>query len=302
MQEDLLAATESVGAEVRRGVTVRNVETGAAPAVTIDVNGREETLRARLVVGADGRGSRVRDQLGLTPERDPERLVVAGLLLGDADVPDHTVHVFRMAGEGRGALFFPQPGKRTRAYYIYRKRGARLGLSGPAAVPRVLDACIAIGVPEGWLQRATAAGPLAEFEGADTWVSHPYCDGVALIGDAASSNDPAWGNGLSLTLRDIRALREAVLGTTNWVEAGAAYGQAHAAYFGNIRRVTRWLTDLMYEIGSEADAARARAFPLMATDRSRSLDYIAHGPETPSDEQARRRFFGEDAEPPAPPG
>jgi|TARA_B100001964_G_scaffold218375_1_gene259332 hypothetical protein len=37
----------------------------------------------------------------------------------------------------------------------------------------------------------------------------------------------------------------------------------------------------------------------MQTDRSRSLDYIALEPDTPSDEATRRRFFGEDVEPPA---
>jgi menaquinone-9 beta-reductase len=27
----------------------------------------------------------------------------------------------------------------------------------------------------------------------ETWVEHPYRDGLALIGDAAGSTDPTWG-------------------------------------------------------------------------------------------------------------
>ncbi len=231
--------------------------------------------------------------------RDPERLIAAGLLLDNTTVPDHSVHVFRVSEKGTGALFFPQPNGRTRSYYIYRLQGERLGLSGAAAVARALQAYRDTGVPADWIDRATAGGPLAEFSGFDTWVEHPYTEGVALVGDAASTNDPAWGNGLSLTLRDVRALREALNANDDWTAAGVAYGQAHATYFLAIRRVTRWLTSLMYEVGPEADAARARAFPLMQTDRSRSLDYIALGPDTPSDEETRRRFFGEDVEPPA---
>jgi menaquinone-9 beta-reductase len=39
-------------------------------------------------------------------------------------------------------------------------------------------------------------GPLASFDGADTWVEHPFKDGLALIGDAGASSDPSFGQGL----------------------------------------------------------------------------------------------------------
>ncbi len=53
MQEAMLGAAEAVGADVRRGVTVREVRPGAPPSVTVEHDGRSETLTARLVVGAD---------------------------------------------------------------------------------------------------------------------------------------------------------------------------------------------------------------------------------------------------------
>jgi 2-polyprenyl-6-methoxyphenol hydroxylase-like FAD-dependent oxidoreductase len=46
---------------------------------------------------------------------------------------------------------------------------------------------------------AEPRGPLPSFDLTETWVNHPYRDGVALIGDAAGASDPVWGQGLSLT-------------------------------------------------------------------------------------------------------
>lgn len=295
MQETMLETAARAGATVWRGVAVRDLDPGTPVKVRIERNTREECLTARLVAGADGRTSVVRRWLGTTPWRGETRLKTAGVLLDGVTAPDDSVHVFRNATQGHGVLMFPLGTGRVRTYYIHRVREEDDGaLSGHRQLPALLEACHTLGVPEEWLAHAVPAGPLAEFDGADTWVRHPYRDGVALIGDAASSNDPAWGNGLSLTLRDVRTLSESLLGNPDWNEAGHRYAEAHDRYFGSINRITGWLTDLMYEIGAEADARRARAFPRMEEDRTRSPDYIALGPEAPHDEQARRRMFGED--------
>ena len=57
MQETLLAAAENVGAQVRRGVTVEQIEPGVTPAVVVS-GSKSERVTARLVVAADGRGAR----------------------------------------------------------------------------------------------------------------------------------------------------------------------------------------------------------------------------------------------------
>ena len=294
MQEVMLQAAEDAGAEVRRGVTVSEVEPGQPPRAVLRSGKKRETVTAILVVGADGRNSRVRSWGGFEATRDPERLVVAGVLLERARAPHTSIHIFRDSSRGEGGLFFPLSENQVRTYFIYRKVGARRGLSGQSRVPDLIQACVRMGVPRDWLEQAQAGGPLAEFDGADTWIRHPYRQGVALIGDAASSNDPSWGNGLSLTLRDARVLAEELLGQEDWEVAGNNYARTHDHHFGVINSVTRWLAELLYEVGSEAEAVRQRVFPQMSTDRSRSLDYIALGPETPSDETARRRFFCED--------
>src|ERR1700730_3708823 len=50
MQEALLGEAQRAGAEVRRGVSVTNVEPGPNPSVTASSDGREERISARLVV------------------------------------------------------------------------------------------------------------------------------------------------------------------------------------------------------------------------------------------------------------
>jgi 2-polyprenyl-6-methoxyphenol hydroxylase-like FAD-dependent oxidoreductase len=293
MQEVMLQAAGDAGADIRRGVEVKTVEPGSAPQVIVVANGHEKVHRARLIVGADGRGSRVRKWAGFDPWQAPGRMRVAGLLLDEAEVPLDSVHVFRNSPEGSGALFFPQRDGRVRAYAIRRSRPDQRPLSGKRNTDGFLDFLRKTGVPPEWISHARPAGPMAEFDGADTWVKHPYAEGVALIGDAASSNDPSWGNGLSLTVRDARVLSESLLEDDDWDSAAGSYASRHDEYFGAIHRITDWLSELLYEIGPEAEARREKAFGAMSDGRSRNPDFIALGPEAPNDEAARRRMFGE---------
>ncbi len=73
-----------------------------------------------------------------------------------------------------------------------------------------------------------------------------------------------------------------------------AYAEERDRYYGSLRRIETWLTDMFYEVGPEADAWRAHALPRLAAEPQRGLDLLAWGPDLPSDEHTRRRFFGED--------
>jgi 2-polyprenyl-6-methoxyphenol hydroxylase-like FAD-dependent oxidoreductase len=137
------------------------------------------------------------------------------------------------------------------------------------------------------------AGPLATFDPTDNWVDHPYRDGVALIGDAAATSDPTWGQGMSLTFFDARSLSEKLLASDDWESAGHAYAAEHDWCWEAIRLSDTWYTDLFLEPGPEADATRARALPLILADPTRVPDAPVSGPECRADETARRRFFGE---------
>ncbi len=115
-----------------------------------------------------------------------------------------------------------------------------------------------------------------------------------MIGDAAATSDPAWGQGLALTVRDVRVLRDALLSHANWDEAGRAYAAAHDSHYGVIHRVEHWLSEMFFATGAVGEAYRAKALPLIAQDPTRVPDHVASGPELPADETVRKRFFGEE--------
>jgi 2-polyprenyl-6-methoxyphenol hydroxylase-like FAD-dependent oxidoreductase len=87
MQEVLLQAATDAGAEVRRGASVRDVRSGGVPTVAVEQEGRVEEIQARLIVGADGRGSVVRKWAGFPVHQDPERLVISGMLFEEMFTP-----------------------------------------------------------------------------------------------------------------------------------------------------------------------------------------------------------------------
>jgi 2-polyprenyl-6-methoxyphenol hydroxylase-like FAD-dependent oxidoreductase len=295
MQRTLLDAAEAAGAIVRRDTVVVGVVPGDAPAVRIRTAHGEEHVSARLVVGADGRRSMVRGWAGFIVNQDPPRLVIAGVLHEGLGAPEDAVQYFQNPSRGQGALIFPIGQQRFRSYAISGV-SQRRSLSGSRHIADFVDACITTGVPRDWYSGASVAGPLAAYPGADCWVDHPYRDGVALIGDAAAASDPSWGCGLSLTLRDVRVLRDCLLGTDDWQAAAHSYAQQHDRYYLALHRVEDWLTQLLYETGPMADARRARVLPHWANERDRVPDLPGLGPDTPSDEAARRRFFAEDVD------
>jgi 2-polyprenyl-6-methoxyphenol hydroxylase-like FAD-dependent oxidoreductase len=121
---------------------------------------------------------------------------------------------------------------------------------------------------------------------------------VALIGDAAATSDPAFGQGLSLTLRDARVLRDQLLAASDSQSdqqaAGHAYAAEHDRYYSVTHKVDNWFRQVFLEQGPEADERRAKALPLLAEDQTRAPDHLLSGPDLPSDESVRRRFFGEE--------
>lgn len=295
LQDSLLEHARNSGANVWRGVRVSgaSVREDAPPSVLVERNGSQTRISGRLVVGADGRGSPTRGWAGFSVNRDPERNLVAGVLLDNVALSDDATHAWLNTEKGHFILNFPQGGGRARVYLCYAE-GSERRYGGLADIPAVLGECVASGVPAEVYADAIPAGPLATFEGRTTWTESAYLKGVALVGDAAANTDPTWGQGLSMSLRDARVLKELLLSHDDWDTAGQAYAEARNEYFSVIHSMENWQTQLLMETGPEADAARGRAFRSWREDRTRNPDTFLSGPGSPLGESERRRYFGED--------
>ena len=141
--------------------------------------------------------------------------------------------------------------------------------------------------------KAEDIGPLASFEGGDSWVEHPYRAGIALLGDAAGTTDPSFGQGMSLSLRDARTLRDELSSSSDWDVAGHRYAEQHDTYFQRCRTAAGWFRTIFQEQTPEAASRRKRALPLIAEDPTRVPDHLFSGPDMPLDDDVRARFFGE---------
>src|SRR5262249_5679671 len=149
---------------------------------------------------------------------------------------------------------FPQGKRRLRAYVAYRSDTGVRRLSGKDKIPDFLAVFARSGVPAEWMAGVEPAGPLAAFEGADSWVELPYRDGVVLGGDAAATSDPVWGAGMSLTLRDVRVLRDALLGSSDWDAAARTYAEEHDRYYQRLHTAEDWMGTMWFDPSPEGDA------------------------------------------------
>jgi 2-polyprenyl-6-methoxyphenol hydroxylase-like FAD-dependent oxidoreductase len=278
---------------VRRGASVREVRPGAPPVVVVEQDGNLQEIAVRLVVGADGRSSGLRRSSSrFEVKQDPPFLIISGVLLENMPIAEDTGFIYLNPVLSQASYLFPQGGGRVRAYSAYPVT-AGFRLQGHHDLPRFIQESIAAGAPAPVFEGVRAAGPLASFDAADTWVEHPYAAGVVLVGDAAAADDPSWGQGLSLTMRDVRVLRDCLLANPDWDTACHDYAREHDRYYGVIHEVTIALKDMFLRSGPEADERRRRALPLIAQDPMRVPDHVFSGPDLPWNAGVLHHFFAE---------
>ena len=118
------------------------------------------------------------------------------------------------------------------------------------------------------------AGPVLSYFNNDSWTDTQAAPGVVLVGDAAGWNDPIVGLGLSITYRDVRTVRDVLLGGDDWSQAAfGAYGEERAERMRRLRFAAGITSVIDAEFGPEAKARRRSYFE--RTDADPSLG--AHG-------------------------
>ena len=292
IQNVVMKRAIDAGATVKRGSTVLSLDVGPgkSPSVTYEVDGRLESETARIVVGADGRSSQMRIWGGFEVQRDPKFLTIAGTLLENTDVPQDGAYL--CMGPGFASFWAPLGQLKSRTYFVYPTAVGKRRLTGKEKVGEFLEALKAVGTPASWTEDARSIGPLAEFDGADRWIESPARNGVVLIGDAAASSDPSWGSGLSLTLTDVEHLSNQLKNNPDWNVAISDYARQHDEYYGALHRIHKWMTELFWTPGPEADARRHKVFSRMMQDPTGFPDGVGLGPFGPSDERARQLTLG----------
>jgi 2-polyprenyl-6-methoxyphenol hydroxylase-like FAD-dependent oxidoreductase len=296
MQEQLLAAAVQAGADVKRGAAVKALRPAARAEnrveVDIETGSGIETVCARVLVGADGRESRVSALLGFARERDPPELCIGGLQMAGDLAIEHALYFSLSSESGRGSILLSNRPGNFRAYLLHHTGALPRRLSGARDYAAVTQHFAEIGWPKDWLAILKPHGTFATFDGAHQWVQRPVKGNCVLIGDAAGSSDPVWGNGLARTLRDVRLLRHRLLETSDWSQAVAAYAEDHDDAFHRLRRAERLCAKLHFPMTEGADAARLRAYALIARNPELNPDITGRGPEARWSEASEAALLG----------
>jgi len=196
-------AAQRAGATVREGVVVEDLlyEAGAVGGVVVREvgSGNRETIRTRVVVGADGLRSVVARRLGGLRHGWPRRVAFTAHVAGVAGVGEMgEMHVGRRGYVGLG----PVGGGVTTVALVVPANEARLGqgtswrdrfLPALEAFPRLAGRFVGAEL----VREVLAVGPLAQ------WSRCAIADGggACLVGDAADFFDPFTGQGIFAALR-----------------------------------------------------------------------------------------------------
>jgi 2-polyprenyl-6-methoxyphenol hydroxylase-like FAD-dependent oxidoreductase len=257
--QTLFDAAGAAGAETLRGVRVIETLAGAAPRVTYEHGGQVREASARLLVGADGRTSQVREAAGITLHQDEPHHWFGGLLAEGAEGWQDDLQAIGTEGDF-GFLAFPQGAGKIRLYGGYALDEARRfkGADGPR---RFLDAFdVACSPQNRHIVAARPAGPLFAYINADSWTDAPFAQGVVLVGDAAGWNDPIIGLGLSITYRDVRIVSDILKASDDWsAKAFAPYAEERTERMRRLRFAAKIQSAIDMEFG-EAAAARRHSY------------------------------------------
>lgn len=293
LQETMLLHAKGQGATVLRPGSLKTfARSDSGVTVTFEENGSVSSLGARFVIGADGTHSKTRSLCGIKFQRDPHHHWFAGVLVNHFGGDEEAAHASLVPG---GRLFIlPQGAGRARLYAALMP--ARVANIQADRSGRALIDLAAAHLPDGVLAGVEPAGPQGIFSNADVWPESAVANRIVLIGDAAGTNDPSVGNGISQAFRDVRELRDLIRANGLTQEVFESFAGKRAQYYDTLRQYATWMAQLWLEEGPTAEERRAdfRSARESDPDAGGFNTITACGPRNLiANEAARARFFGQ---------
>ncbi|ABC82026.1 FAD-dependent oxidoreductase [Anaeromyxobacter dehalogenans] len=265
----LVEAARAAGAQVVHGVTlldlVRDATGRVCGAVLAGAGpGAAATVRARLVIGADGLRSRVARLAGAPVARlgAAETGVVYGHWCG---LPADGYHWYYAPGVSAGAI--PTNAGRTCLFVAVPPR--RLLAALPGGLPDLYRAVVAEAAPElaPALPDAHLDARLRAFPGARGVLRRAHGPGWALVGDAGFFRDPLTAHGITDALRDAELLARAV------VAGGEAALDGYEAARDGVAHGILEVTDRIASFEWDLDEVR-RQHQLLARHMAAEVDLL----------------------------
>lgn len=253
------------GAARRLGVTLieREIDSLAHERDAAVLGSAGNAVRARLVIGADGAQSRVRELAGLTAARGDYGQAAIVAMVSTARPHEHTAWQ-RFLGDGTLAFLPLANGFSSIVWSLPTARAEALLAVDPAAFEQALahDFDGALGAVK--LESERLRFPLWRLSAA-----HYVTARVALVGDAAHVVHPLAGQGANLGLLDAAALADVIAG-------GLAEREDPGAE-RILRRYERWRrseNDLMSAAIDAFDRLLARGSGRIAELAQRGLPWV----------------------------
>jgi 2-polyprenyl-6-methoxyphenol hydroxylase-like FAD-dependent oxidoreductase len=203
------AAADTPGVELMLGYTVQSLlfdGDAVCGAVARDPSGGELKLRGRLLIGADGRGSRVAKLAGVRERRVRHGRIAYGAYFEGGEPASAPDASFWLMDPDMAAGFPTDEGLTFYAVMPVKKQAAAFRedpekalvemIAGAPDAPPIRDA-----------RRVTPMQGKLDL----TNVAHtPTAPGLALVGDAALAIDPLWGVGCGWALQSAEWLADSV--------------------------------------------------------------------------------------------
>lgn len=257
----------SADAEWRAPAVVESVEPGEQSSrVHYQLDGRPQTLEAKLVVAADGAHSRVREALGVGAEQTDYGLsaVIANV---EHQLPHRGVAWERFTPTGPLAFLpltdFDGRPRSSLVWTLRHDEAAHWGEADEGVFLRGLSEDF--GHRLGRLQRA---GQRAVYPVSLTRAASCTAPRAVILGNAAQALNPVAGQGFNLALRDVATLASLLLEPDVGDPGGAPMLARYAEARASDRRSTILFTDGLVRLFSNSvtPLSHARAGGLLAAD------------------------------------